>query len=69
MYNMITKWKFIFTKNSKFTRRDILPFFLIRFYKDLNYETKKQKVFCYQLYFGWWNWSCTLDFCKVYVKH
>ena len=65
---MITKWKFIFSKDSKFARRDIFPFFLIRFYTETNYESKKEEIFCYQLYFGWWHWLYTLNFKKIYVK-
>lgn len=52
----MSKWISEFKKHTKLARRDILPFFLIRFFKNHDGE-----IYCYQLYFGWWNWNATLD--------
>jgi hypothetical protein len=62
------KWEFQFNKGSKKMRRDILPFFIIRFFKNKNLDIFPKGVYHYAFYFGWWRWFFSLDMTKTLNK-
>jgi hypothetical protein len=61
----MAKWKFTFDKQSKKMRKDILPFCLIKFFKNEKYDIFPKGVYKYQVHFGWWSWFCALEFEKT----